>query len=147
MLKSNIAREYRAKYPDTPTLKLARIMYAENNLKFSNLEDARSSLRYVEGKSGKKHRNKVINTSTYMEQARPYNPYNLPESDEEKYTPFVFPRHNKVGILSDIHLPYHNLEALTEAITALKREKVDAVLLNGDTIDCHTLSRFAKDPK
>jgi predicted phosphodiesterase len=82
-----------------------------------------------------------------MNEDRPRNPYNLPESDEEKYTPFKFPHHNKVGILSDIHLPYHNLEALTEAITALKREKVDAVLLNGDTIDCHTLSRFAKDPR
>jgi hypothetical protein len=29
----------------------------------------------------------------------------------------------------------------------LAEEKVDAVLLNGDTIDCHTLSRFMKDPK
>jgi hypothetical protein len=44
-------------------------------------------------------------------------------------------------------LPYHNLDALTEALTTLKKENVDAVLLNGDTIDCHMLSRFLKDPK
>jgi len=147
MQKCDLAREYREKFPDMPTLKLARIMYAEHNLLFKDVERAREVLRYIEGKKGNRDRKHAINTPTYMEQSRPFNPYNLPESDEEKYTPFIFPHHNKVGILSDIHLPYHNLDALTEAITALKREKVDAVLLNGDTIDCHTLSRFAKDPK
>jgi predicted phosphodiesterase len=78
---------------------------------------------------------------------RPKNPYKLPESDEVKYEPFIFPHHDRIGILSDIHLPYHNMEALTEALTELKKNKVDAVLLNGDTIDCHQLSRFVKDPK
>ena len=28
-----ISKEYRAKYPDMPSKKLARIMYAENNLR------------------------------------------------------------------------------------------------------------------
>jgi len=147
MRKSDIAREFRNRFPDMPNMKLARLIYDEHKLFFTNVEDARSSVRYIEGKVGVKNRKKVINTTTYMENARPYNPYNLPESDEDKYTPFVFPHHKKIGILSDIHLPYHNLEALTEAITAMKRESVDAVLLNGDTIDCHSLSRFMKDPK
>jgi len=147
MRKIDIAIDYRLRHPDMPTLKLARIMYADNNLLFKDVENARSVLRGIEGKRGHARRKTAMKKPTYMEQARPYNPYNLPESDEDKYTPFVFPHHNKVGILSDIHLPYHNLDALTEAITALKREQVDAVLLNGDTIDCHTLSRFMKDPK
>ena len=118
MQKCDLAREYRAKFPDMPTLKLARIMYAEHNLLFKDVERAREVLRYIEGKKGNRDRKHAINTPTYMEQSRPFNPYNLPESDEEKYSPFVFPHHNKVGILSDIHLPYHNLDALTEAITA-----------------------------
>jgi hypothetical protein len=41
---TQIAREYRTKYPDYPTKKLARIMYAENNLTFTNEESARNSL-------------------------------------------------------------------------------------------------------
>ena len=32
---AKISREYRRKYPDFPTKKLARIMYAENNLAFA----------------------------------------------------------------------------------------------------------------
>lgn len=147
MQKSDIAREYRKKFPDMPTRKLARIIYKEHNLEFKDLERAYYVLRYIEGKAGSKNRKKVIQTDTYMDEPRPLNPYNLPESDEDKYTPFIFPHHKKVGILSDIHLPYHNIEALSEALTVMKKEKVDAVLLNGDTIDCHQLSRFMKDPK
>ena len=45
---ANIARKYRSEYPDMPTLKLARIMYNENNLAFKDVETARHSLRYIE---------------------------------------------------------------------------------------------------
>jgi predicted phosphodiesterase len=144
-MKTNISREYRRKYPDMPTLKLARIMYKENNLLFKDVENARQCLRMIEGKLGKKQFKKDV--EEFHREERPRNPYKLPETEETVYEPFIFPKHKKVGILSDIHLPYHNLDALTEALRVLAEEKVDAVLLNGDTIDCHTLSRFMKDPK
>jgi len=147
MKKSDVAREFRNKYPDYPTMKLARIMYKQNNLLFKNVEDARTTLRYIEGKSGSKNANKVAQKEFIKIEERPRNPYNLPETDETSYSPFIFPHHDRIGVLSDIHLPYHNIDALTEAIRFLKVNKVDAVLLNGDTIDCHMLSRFMKDPK
>ena len=144
--KSEIAKEIRLKYPDLPTMKLARIMYKENNLLFSTVEAARSSLRYIEGKNGNKNKSYVVNSTFLKTEARPLNPYNLPESEEQEYEPFIIKGFKKVGILSDIHLPYHHVDSLTEAISYLKKEKIDALLLNGDTLDCHTLSRFTKDP-
>ena len=147
MNKSEIARSYRDKFPDMPTLKLARIIFKEHNLQFKDVEDARYSLRRIEGKGEKRYKNIPANQKYIREEPRPYNPYKLPESDETIYKPFEFPHHKKIGILSDVHLPYHSLDALTEALTTLKKEKVDALLLNGDTIDCHQLSRFMKDPK
>lgn len=147
MTKSELARKYRKKFPDFPTLKLARIMYKENNLLFKDVEEARSRLRYIEGKQGKKNKSSVVADSEfYKEEARSKNPYNLPQSEETDYTPFIIKGYKKVGILSDIHLPYHNIDSLTIAISYLKKEKVDALLLNGDTIDCYKLSRFSKDP-
>lgn len=144
-MKLDLCRTYRRENPNMPTLKLARIIYKDNPLLFKDAESVRSSLRTIEGKNGN---SKVLKDIAEFHIAeRPRNPYNLPESDESSYEPFVFPKHKKVGILSDIHLPYHNLDALTEALTTLKKENVDAVLLNGDTIDCHMLSRFLKDPK
>lgn len=140
----DLCREYRLKYPDYPNLKLARIIYKKHPLKFKDLERVRGTLRYISGNSGSGDRKKVAD-SPFLESPRPLNPYNLPDSDETKYEPFRIIGHKKVGILSDVHIPYHNLPALTAAIKYLKKEKVDAVLLNGDTIDCHHLSRFEKD--
>ena len=146
---SLIARTYRTKYPEMPTKKLARIMYAENNLAFINEERARSSLRYIEGKNGSTHRSKItIQNGAFLKaEARPYNPYNLPKSDETAFEPYIFKGHKKVLILSDIHVPYHSIDAITAALQYAKKSKPDALLLNGDTIDCHRLSRFIKDPK
>lgn len=145
--KTKTARQYRVHYgKEMPTLKLARIMYNENNLHFKDVEDARKALRYIEGKAGKEDRKKVSG-ELVMEQPRPYNPYSLPASDETVYEPFIFKGHKRIGIMSDIHVPYHNIPALTAAISYLKKQKIDGLLLNGDAIDCHRLSRFIKDPK
>ena len=142
------AREWRSKYPDTPTLALARKMYIKNKLSFKNVEDARSVLRYIEGKKGADKRYpKIINSDIFKSEARPYNPYKLPESDETVYEPYVIKGHKRIAIFSDIHAPYHNIPAITAALDFCKKEKPDALLLNGDTIDCHRLSRFIKDPQ
>ena len=146
---ANIARKYRSKNLTMPTKKLARIMYEENKLSFKNEEAARYSLRYIEGKTGDVMRSGVSKKETefIMEKERPRNPYNLPSSDETAFEPFVFKGHKKILILSDIHVPYHSIDAITAALQYAKKSKPDALLLNGDTIDCHRLSRFIKDPK
>lgn len=47
----------------------------------------------------------------------------------------------KVGILSDIHFPYHDLTALTCAIKYLKDQNIDCLYLNGDLMDMVSISR------
>lgn len=143
MKKVNIAREYRDKYGcDMPTLKLARIMYNDNPLLFTGIDNARTVLRSIEHKMGT--RKSVIKTVEMSE--RPKNPYNLPQSDEAIYEPYDL-KAKRLLVLSDIHIPYHNIESLTCAFDYAKKEKPDAILLNGDTLDFFGLSRFAKDPK
>lgn len=143
MSKSDKARKYREKYGnDMPTLKLARIMYKENNILFSNIDDARSALRYIEGKIGAHNMPKGM----VKGEDRPKNPYNLPKSDEAVYEPFYL-NHKRVLVMSDIHIPYHNITALTVALNYAKNEKPDAILLNGDALDFFGLSRFCKEPK
>jgi predicted phosphodiesterase len=147
-MKSQIAREYRKKHGmDMPTKQLARIMYEENKSAFTNVENARTSLRYIEGKQGNGQKNKSIKSSEfYKEEHRPMNPWKLPESEESKYLPFVI-KAKRLAVLSDIHVPYHSIEALTAAFDMISKEKPDAILLNGDTIDFYGLSRFMKDPR
>ena len=142
--KADLARQYREQYGwDMPSLKLARIMHKENPLLFKDVEMARHAVRYIEGKAGNRERNRkgIIQTPE-----RPRNPYKLPDSDETTYEPYRIEA-KRVLVLSDIHVPYHSIDALSAAFDFAKDEKPDAVLLNGDTIDFHGLSRFVKDPK
>jgi predicted phosphodiesterase len=144
MTKTQIARRYREQYGwDMPTLKLSRIMYKSESLSFKDVEDARRILRYIEGKTGK-HDRKY--TTKRQVDDRPKNPYSLPDSDETTYEPYNIEA-KRVLVLSDIHIPYHSIDALSAAFDFAKDEKPDAILLNGDTIDFHGLSRFVKDPK
>lgn len=140
MTKTSLCLEYREKYGwEMPSLKLARIIYEKENLLFKDVENVRNILRLIEGKFGGTKAKKNI-------PERPKNPYNLPKSDETIYEPYIL-NAKKLLILSDIHIPYHSIEALTCALNFAINEKPDAILLNGDTLDFFGLSRFAKDPK
>jgi predicted phosphodiesterase len=146
-LKADTARQYRTKFPEKPSLALARIIYKENKKLFKNVEDARDKLRYIEGKKGEKSRKEVAKTGFFLEQARPYNPYKLPDSNAKDIEPFVLKGHNRVFLLNDVHIPFHANEAITAAFDYAKKQKPDAVVLNGDILDCFQLSYFLKDPR
>lgn len=145
--KIDTAREYRIKYgTEMPTLKLARIMYADNNILFKDVDNARQVLRRLEGKAGAKQLKSLADKSLILTGERPKNPYNLPVSDETIWEPYIMDG-KRIFMLSDVHVPYHNIPALTAAITWAKKRNPDTILLNGDTIDFYMISRFGKDPK
>jgi predicted phosphodiesterase len=146
MTKVGIARKFRDKYGmGMPTLKLARIMYNECGVAFTNVEDARTSLRQIEGKAGSKKQNSRV-IPTHKTPERPRNPYSLPDSDEEHFEPFFIKGHKRGLIISDIHLPYQSNEAVTACFDFAKKQKPDFILINGDLLDFHGLSYFMKDP-
>jgi predicted phosphodiesterase len=141
MTKVNICADYRERFGwDMPTLKLARIVYQDNPLLFNSIETARTALRSIEGKAGQRV---AIRKEV---DGRPKNPYNLPQSDEAIYEHYQL-KAKRLLVLSDIHIPYHSIDALTCAFDYAKDEKPDAILLNGDTLDFFGLSKFIKDPK
>jgi predicted phosphodiesterase len=141
--KIKIAREVRAKFPNTPTLTIAKKLFADHPETFMTVESARDSLRYIEGKVG----NKIPkDKSLVMEKDRPKNPFKLPKS-YAKGRKHIDIKGKKILILSDVHIPYHDISALSVAIETGLSEEVDTVILNGDALDCHMISDFVKDPK
>lgn len=145
MSKSDIAREYRNKHGmEMPTLKLARIMYNENELSFSGIDHCRSILRAIEGKT-KNSSSKIKVTHPFPN--RPLNPYKLPDSDEESFEPYFIKGHKRGLIINDIHLPYQSNEAITACFNYAKKNKPDFIFINGDLLDFHSVSYFQKDPR
>ena len=148
MNKAEIARSFRDKYGmEMPTKKLARMMYEAHPLLFSNVEDARERLRYIEGKSsGGGEVKKIKQSKYYTETPRSLNPYNLPPSEEKEYVPHVIEGPQRIAALFDIHCPYHSIEALTAALEWLKQQEPTMIVIGGDFFDFYGLSRFLKDP-
>ena len=99
----------------------------------------------------------VKSRSEYYKKTRPsakIESFNLDELDSfgiepgigKEYTSARLPDHlKKIGILSDIHVPFHSLEALTCAIKYLREQEVDCLYLNGDTFDFYSISRHEKE--
>lgn len=68
----------------------------------------------------------------------------LEEGDESTLTWHSID-HQRLLVLSDIHFPYHDRDALMIALKEGKRREVDSILLNGDILDFYQLSKFTKD--
>jgi len=99
----------------------------------------------------------VKDRSDYFKKTRPsakIESFDLDEVDSfgiepgigKEYTSARLPEHlKKIGILSDIHVPFHSLEALTCAIKYLREQEIDCLYLNGDTFDFYSISRHEKE--
>ena len=145
MSKTKVAREARGQHGwEMPTSKLARLLYKDNPLLFNSIDDARDTLRAIEGKH--KGGNQKRESYTKVVPDRPMNPYKLPESDARDFVPYEI-ESTRLLILSDVHLPYQDNAAITAIFDAVKPGDIDGVLLNGDLLDFYGLSRFIRDPK
>ena len=52
---------------------------------------------------------------------------------------------NKFIVVSDIHFPFQDDNAIKAFFKFLKEHTVDTIILNGDIMDCYDVSRFDKD--
>jgi predicted phosphodiesterase len=147
-LTSIAAREYLGRYPDKPTMTIAKIMKTERPKLFPTIEHARDVLRYHRGRRGDKARIKLNDKRFMLPKPTKDNPLSLPEAIKDDFAPIVLPdRLKRIGIISDVHVPYHDERALTAALTYLHERQIDMLIINGDFADCYALSRFDKDPE
>ena len=70
----------------------------------------------------------------------------FPESYQRDGSEFKIDTPGRWLVLSDIHIPAHNRQAIELAVEQGRREGVAGVLLNGDLMDAHEISDHDKDP-
>jgi predicted phosphodiesterase len=129
------------------------MLFREHPKLWPNLEAVRKAVAYRRGRMGVLHRGRragAANTYASTCPSVPWNPQGyLPASEERAFTPHrIAPSGDERAlILSDIHIPYHSLSALTAALEVGRKDEVSIIILNGDTLDFYKLSRFSKDPR
>lgn len=71
----------------------------------------------------------------------------LPQSYyKTRKTDVRIPSNRKILVLADIHAPYHSKNALWEAIRHGQKVGVDTVIILGDMMDFHRISRYPNEP-
>jgi predicted phosphodiesterase len=144
MQKQEIVRPYLERFPNHADLTLAKKIYKENPLVWRQIESVRYIVRALRGKRESNYKDK----SMYKAKTYDTNPYKLPQSEEKERIPFTLPLAcNNILLISDLHIPYHSIDAITAALDYGKKENINTILINGDLIDFYGCSRFEKDPR
>jgi predicted phosphodiesterase len=133
------------KFPEHPARSIARKVVEQSNGAIS-LDAARSRVRGLFGQMGKLQRARPCRGVRRAARA-PGQGVEMPKSQAVPWTVYDLATVGKVGILSDIHCPYHDDVALRAAVDHLHEHKIDALLLNGDFADFYSISRHEKNPK
>lgn len=143
-----IVLDYLQKFPNTPNHTLAKTIYdkIENKLHFTSAEAIRNLIRYYRGAHGNKLRKDLRNKSN-VKPLNFGNNYGLMEGLDEGVTPFKIPlKYNRQLVISDVHVPFHNLPAVKAAIRKGEEKEINCLILDGDILDFYMISRFEKNP-
>jgi len=144
--KKGLVIEYVRKYPETPSLTLAKLIYRENSKMFNSVESVRLIVREIRGQKGNRDRKKaVIELKTAPGSVDPFDA--LPEGIKSFGEWDSYPIPDKRTLcLFDLHAPYHDKPAITAALKYAKAEGVDSILIQ-EGFDFYQLSTFEKDPR
>ena len=109
-----------AEFPDVAAMTLAKKAYKEAPSLFMSLESARSTVRRVVGAMGGENRGKRSDKSLYRATRKTGNPFGAipkPISPWEfEWKAIQYDGPFRCLILSDIHIPYHDWDALQVAL-------------------------------
>lgn len=148
MDKGQIVTEACRKFPELPTLTLARAIYKKHKHLFPGLEAVRTAVRYRRGNMGEARRQNVKNGNCDG-LTRPNGKagffWKFPESFAPDYKPLILDDCNAL-VLSDLHIPFHHPAAIQAVVEHAKPRNPDLILLNGDVCDFFSLSRFDRNP-
>lgn len=142
----NLIQAILDKHPNHGALTIAKAAYKQAPECFASVESARTLVRKIIGQSGARNRKETRDKSRYRTPRAPGELPKMPEAVSTPWEVFQLPA-RKLGVLSDVHIPYHDPKALAGAVKRLQIVGVDTILLNGDIADFFSISRWEKDPR
>jgi len=135
---SRVTQEYIEKYAGELSKKMiSELMHDERPDLYKTAEYARSSVRFFTGNQGKKSRRHIETNKRF------FSAY--PEPMPEDYFYDITEEKAKILLLSDIHVPFQDKEALDIAVNYGVKKNSNIIILNGDTFDHYSESRHEKD--
>lgn len=146
---AKVIRELVAKFPDAPALTLAKKAFREHPELWTDLETCRTAVRRVLGVMGDTQRKRATDKSLHRPPRKAGWTDVIPEAlvGPDDQPPYEILGPHRTLILSDCHIPFHDVVALEAALEYGAKRKPTCILLNGDIMDHYALSRWETDPK
>jgi predicted phosphodiesterase len=141
-------RELIIQYPKAPALTLAKVAYRDHPELWANQEACRTMVRSILGTNG--DHNRAIRDKQLYRTPRPAGWTGIiPEAlvQMPDWKALVIDGPQKVLVVSDLHIPFHDSDALAIALDYGLKLKPTVVLLNGDVADHYAQSEYEKDPR
>ena len=142
-----VAREFCARMTESDSRTIARALRAQRPKLYNTVEIARSHVRRVRGQHGIAHRQSVADKSLFRPAGTAGAVPKMPPSLAKPWTKFEIGGPCRVLSLSDLHIPYHDPQAIKLAVAEGKRHKCNVILINGDLFDFYKGSTFEQDPE
>ncbi len=134
-------------YPHAPRASLARKVHREYPAWFETLNAAETAIRYHLGQRGSKSKAQAERRGT-LDSPRSSSPLpGIPRSLAKPWLPFIIKGPLRALVLSDIHFPFHDRQALELSLEHGDTIDPNLILLNGDVNDFPGISRYLRDPR
>ncbi len=141
-------KELLASNPELSNFQAAKLAYKKHPELWATLDSCNCMVRYLRGAMGNRTRRfQAHGTGQDRVRRNGVLPLPKPLTHFNKWAAVSFDGPIRALVLSDIHLPYHDKRALNIALKKGEKDKVNFILLNGDTFDFYGISRWEKDPR
>jgi predicted phosphodiesterase len=129
-------------FPRAGSKTLARMLMQQHPAWFKHQEAARSAVRHIRGRNGCASRKRVtVEPLPRVQIALPQPKREIAEWEIVRYEGAL-----RVGLLSDLHVPFHEPETIELLCDEFERKKINMLFLNGDIADFYSISKFQPRP-
>ena len=137
--RTELVRKYVKDFPQTPSRQLARMIYGKHKAEFSDYTTTYSAVRYARGACGKANRSRPGASVGVT----PKPEIRIPNSLAKPWETFEL-GDGKHLIINDLHVPFHDPQALEVALEWGVGSGCSTCFINGDLGDFFSISAYDK---
>lgn len=137
---AEVIRVYLRQYPEASNAAVVRAVTSLHPGLFANDESARKTIRQI-----RKHEIEF----KFQTPENRRTPQNYPEPDTfNQVRTYHFGEDNRnILVIADLHMPFYERNAVELALEYGYKKDVDTILILGDLLDFHSISRFLINPQ
>jgi hypothetical protein len=147
--KALLTQEFVKRHPNLPNRTLGRRLYRHSRELWLSEDSAYQAVRRIRGAKGQQARKELAHRAEHFQPARSSN-WRMPKSQAKPWLSFPMPQGRSL-ILQDIHVPYHDDEAVGTMLDYARKlrdepQGLQCILINGDGCDFYAASKWPRNP-